>query len=103
MKTSEFKIPFPAVNLKQALTDIIDSIAIEGSAIGGILNAESELLERAKKDAHDVDEFTDVNTLVSSILRSIATIQLFSHYELEDSKNMLQKISELDDYADLEE
>lgn len=103
MKTSEYKIPFPAVNLKQALTDVIDSIAIEGNAIGSILTAESELLSKAKKDAHDVDEFTDVNTLVSSIVRSIATIQLFNHYELEDSENLLQKIVDLSEYEDLEE
>lgn len=101
MHTSDFKIPFTAVELKQALTDIIESIAIENIALGHILSAESEMLDKAKKDA--VDEFAGVNESVNRVLRSIAILQQINHYELEDSENLLKKITDLSEYDDMEE
>lgn len=100
LQTSGFKISFPAVELKQALTDIIESIAIENIALGHILSAESEMLDRAK---NNVNEYLGINESINSILSSIAILQQISHYELEDSENLLKQIIDLSEYDDMEE
>jgi hypothetical protein len=103
LQTSDFGIPYPAVELKQALTDIIESVSIGETALGHILSTESELLEKAKKDANNIDELLDIYRACSSIIRSITTMQLFSHYILEDAANLLQRITDPGENDYLEE
>lgn len=103
MQNSEYPIPIPAVSLRQALTDIIESTAAEEAALGQILTAESELLETAKKNSDDVGEFSDLNTSVGGILRSITALQLFIHYQWEDAGKLLQDVDNCSAYDEMEE
>ena len=103
MDNSDFKIPFPAVNLQQAVTDIIESIAMEDAALGKILAADSEILEKAKKDSGGIGEFVCVNESVNSLMRNISMFQMLLQYELEDANKLLQQAEDLSDYDELEE
>lgn len=98
MHRKDYIIPIPAIDLKQALTDIIESIAIGNKALSRILDAESRLLERVKNQAHCIDTLDDMNTSINSIIKSITIIQLINKYELEEAQDTLKNI--VDDYDD---
>jgi hypothetical protein len=103
MLDSDFKIPIPAVDLQQAITDIIESIAMENVALGKILAAEGEILEKAKKDSGGIEQFVCVNVSANSLVRNISMFQLLLQYELEDAKNLLQQAEDLSEYDESEE
>jgi hypothetical protein len=103
MYNSDFKIPIPAVDLQQAITDIIESIAMEEAALGKILAAEGEILIKAKKDSGEMQEFVCVNESVNSLVRNISMLQQLLQYELDDAKKLLQQAEDLSDYDELEE
>lgn len=103
MDNSDYKNPFPAVNLQQAIADMIESIALEDMALGKILAAESEMLEKAKKDSSDMQEFACVNESVNKLVRNISMYQMLLQYELEDAKKLLQQAEDLSEYDELEE
>jgi hypothetical protein len=90
MHKKNYIIPIPAIALKQALTDIIESIAIGNKALSRILDAESRLLERVKNQAHSYDTLDDMNSSVNSIIKSITVIQLINKYELEEAEDTLK-------------
>lgn len=99
----EYKIPIPPVSLKNALTDIIESIAVEESALGEILSAESRLLEKFKQISKDSAELLYANASVNSVARSITTLQMFNRYQLEDTENLLHKIIDSGEAEETEE
>lgn len=103
MLTSNFKIPIPAVDLQQALTDIIESIAMEDVSLGSILAAESLAVEKLKKNSDDIQEFVCVNESVNGIVKSIAKLQIILQFGLEDAKDLLKKIDEIGESENLEE
>lgn len=101
MQKRNYVIPVPEVDLKQALTDIISSIAIGNKALSRILEAESRLLERVKSETHNFDTLEDINSSVNSIIKSIAIIQLINKYELEEAEDTLKDFA--DELDELEE
>jgi hypothetical protein len=103
MNKRDYVIPMPAVDLKQALTDIIDSIAAGNKALSRILEAESKLLERVKNEACDISSFDNINSSINSIVKSVTIIQLINKYELEEAENTLKNIVYSDEYDELEE
>ena len=103
MHKRNYVIPMPAIDLKQALTDIIESIAVGNKALSRILDAESKLLERVKNDVCDITAFDEINSSINSIVQSVTIIQLINKYELEGAEGTLKNILEEDDYEDLEE
>lgn len=103
MSISGIGIPFGAVNLGQAITAVIESIALEGKALSRILSSEGEIVYKAKKISNSVDEFVSLNESVNHIYNTVFRLQMLMQFELENTEQMLKKAEEYCDYDDLEE
>lgn len=103
MLNSDYETPFPSVDLQQAVSDIVESVAMENASLSKILSSTSEILEKSKKDSRDIQEFAQLNEYANRLVKCVSTLQLLIQYELEDAKNLLQKSGELIDEEELEE
>ena len=103
MHMSMSQIPILSVSLEQAITDIINSIAMEEAALSNILNSEGEIIQKTKNVACDVDELVSVNESVNSIIKNVARLQMLIQFKLEDAEKLLQKIMDFNEDEDLEE
>lgn len=60
----------------QAITDIIESIALEQAGISHILNAEGEKLQRViNMPDITIEELVDINSSVQSLVASITALE----------------------------
>lgn len=103
MQMSMSQIPIPSVSLEQAITDVINSIAMEESALSNILNAEGEIIQKAKNMACNTDDFVSVNESVSSVIKNIVRLQMLIQFKLEDAGRLLQRLMDFNEGDDLEE
>lgn len=62
-------------DLTQAVTDVIESIALEQTALSHILNAEGEKIQRIVVLTSTTEEMVAVNTSVESMVRSIVALE----------------------------
>jgi hypothetical protein len=97
------KIPLPSVALEQALADIIESIAVEETALSNILHSEGEVLHKTKKVSGDIGAFIYVNESVNCIIKNVVRLQMLMQFMLEDAEGLLQKIGDVDENDELEE
>lgn len=67
----------------QAITDIIESVALEQTALSHILNAEGEKIQRAVADTTTVDEILAVNKSVQSMVNAISRLEMVLQSKLE--------------------
>ncbi len=67
----------------QAITDIIESVAMEQAALSHILNAEGEKIQKVVATATTGEEMLKVNKSVQSILNSVARLELVLQAKLE--------------------
>lgn len=103
MESSMSQISIPSVSLEQALTDVIESIALEETALSNILNSEGEIIQKTKNIACNTDMFVSVNESVNSIIKNIARLKMLIQFKLEDAGKLLQMIIDFDEDDDLEE
>ena len=103
MSNSDSKISIPSVNLKQVLTDIIETSATEDSALGSILSVENELLEKFKTKSEDIQDYISFNESVNRLIKTITKLKIVIQFNVEDAAIMLNKIQDLSDFDDLEE
>lgn len=81
-----------SASMEQALNDIIRSIAEEEIALSNILNAESEIIQRARKGARNIRDFVSVNESVNSIIENVIKLQKLTKVKLEFVEELLQSI-----------
>ncbi|MEG0806051.1 MAG: hypothetical protein RR364_02105 [Lachnospiraceae bacterium] len=67
----------------QAITDIIESVALEQTAISHILNAEGEKLQAVIAKATDADQMLAVNKSVHSMVGAITRLEMVLQAKLE--------------------
>lgn len=67
----------------QAITDIITSIALEQTALGHIINAEGEKIQKIVASAQTAEEMLAVNKSVESMLNSITKLEMVLQNKLE--------------------
>lgn len=60
---------------EQAITDIIESIALEETALSHILNAEGEKIQKVLELATTTEELISVNTSVESMVKAINDLE----------------------------
>jgi len=101
--TSDFKMPLPPVKLEQALTDIIESIAMEDNALSSLIDSESEAVNNANKLGCDMCEFIALNESVNSLIKCVFRLQILLQFELEDACELLQRIENSDDDSVIDE
>ncbi|MEF9920372.1 MAG: hypothetical protein RR945_04870 [Erysipelotrichaceae bacterium] len=67
----------------EAITDIIESVALEQTALSHILNAEGEKIQAALVLAKTNDELIAVNQSVKSMVNSITRLEMILQGKLE--------------------
>lgn len=90
----------PYISLEQALTNIIESISREESATANILNAESELIQKAKNYSDNAEDIVCLNKSVNDIIKNIIRLQMLLQIKLEETGTLIEKN---DNYNELEE
>ena len=103
MSQSSITNPLSDISLEQAITDVIESLALEGTAIGGILNSENEIVFKTKKISNSIDDFIAVNESVNSIIKNVFRLQMMLQFELDNTEQMLQKSGKYYENDELEE
>ncbi len=74
----------------QAITDIIESVALEQTALSHILNAEGEKIQKAVAIATKEDELLEVNKSVESMVGTITALETVLKAKLEIFQNCIQ-------------
>jgi hypothetical protein len=99
MQDSEFGISIPYVDLEQAITDIVESVALEENALSGILRSEGELLQKAGRLSGNVDEYVLLNDSVRDLMNSVVRLQTLLQFKLEEAKELFRitGLSDIDD------
>ncbi|MGE5581250.1 MAG: hypothetical protein ACM3X9_01790 [Bacillota bacterium] len=98
-----FNNPNSLSNLEQAFKDVIKTVAVEETALSNILNLESDLLQKAKNNSMNLEEFVSINESVNSIMRNITKVQMMTQIKLHFVEELLQKSENLDENDALEE
>lgn len=78
--------------LEQAVANVIKATAAEETALSNILNFESDIIQKAKMDSVNLDEFVSINELINSILENITKVQMRTHMNLQFVEELLQKM-----------
>lgn len=74
----------------QAITDIIESVALEQTALSHILNAEGEKLQRAiHLDSVDASQLLQFNQSVEQMIRTVAQLEMILQSKLQLFNNCL--------------
>ena len=78
------------VPMCQAITDLIESIALEETALSHILNAEGEKLQKAiAMDCIDICKLLEVNDSATDMVHAVANLELVLKDKLEFITNNL--------------
>ncbi len=78
-------------DLCQAVTDIVESVALEQTALSHILNAEGEKIQAfLAMDGVTADQLLDVNKSVEKMVNSISKLELILQSKLELFDDYLQ-------------
>lgn len=67
----------------QAVTDIIESVALQQTGISHILNAEGEKIQKALELGVSADELLLINASVEGMVNSLTSLEMVLHYKLE--------------------
>lgn len=67
----------------QAITDIIQSVALEQAALAHILNAEGEKLQKVIANTSDQEKLLDINRSVEKMVNAVSRLELILQSKLE--------------------
>lgn len=103
MLDSDYKMPVPPIDLQQALSDVVESVAMENASLSKILSSASKILEKSHKNSENILEFAQLSDSVNMLAKCVLRLQLVIQSELEDAKSLIQEFDELIDEEELEE
>lgn len=66
----------------QAITDIIESVALQETGLSHIINAEGEKIQKIVATATSAQELLDVNKSVEKMLGAVAQLEMILHAKL---------------------
>jgi hypothetical protein len=89
--------------LEQAVTNVIKAVAIEKTALADILSLESEIIQKAKTDSVNLEEFVAINESVNSIISNINKVQTLTQIKMQHLQNLINQIEDLTQNYPLEE
>ena len=82
--------PANPISTSQAVTDLIESIALEETALSHILNAEGEKIQAALAAAcTDVSKLLEVNDSVTDMVHAVSNLEIILKDKLEFVANNL--------------
>ena len=91
MSAPVIKTPNDPVCRDQAITDIIESIALEEAGLAHIINAEGEKIQKGKDLARNVEELVTLNASVKDTLVTIIKLQMLLQFKLEEIAKLIPK------------
>lgn len=103
MSETNVKISISDTSLEQAITDIIESLAIEGISLSNILDSESEIIIKAKSISKNIDDYVSVNQSVNNVIKNVFRLQLLMQFELDSAEDLLEKIKDYYEFGEMEE
>jgi hypothetical protein len=89
MSMPVIKMSDDPISMCQAVTDLVESIALEETAMSHILNAEGEKLQKALEMDIDVCKLLEVNDSATDMVHAIANLELVLKDKLEFIANNL--------------
>lgn len=89
------------ISMRQAIKNLIDSIAREEESLGGLISAESGFVEKAKTGNGDLQSFIDVNVSVEMILDKVSLLQMALQFGLGEAKGLMRKYGDIENYSSL--
>lgn len=100
---SLYKAKFPHVCLKQAVTDIVESIALEEAAISNILSSEGELVRKLRDMKCSAAELLAANKSVNRVIKTALKMQMLLQFKMEDAEEAFAGIGAIEECEDEEE
>ena len=91
MSPSTIGVPIPSVDLNQALTDVVESIALEDKALSGLLDAEGDLVQKVKNQSRSIEEYLSLNESVSLVVKAVTRLQTLIHFHFAEAHELLEK------------
>lgn len=79
---------------RQAITDLVESVALEQTALSHILNAEGEKIQAIVAAATTAEEMIEVNTSVENMVKSITRLEMVLQGKLELFEETLNNVTE---------
>lgn len=90
MSMPVIKMPDHPINMCQAVTDLVESIALEETALSHILNAEGEKIQAAlAMQCVDLGKLLEVNDSVADMVHAVANLEIVLKDKLEFVSNNL--------------
>ncbi len=83
MSAPVIETPTNPVSRCQAITDVIESIALEETGIAHVINAEGEKIQKALEISTTIDELVTINESVRKTLIDVSKVQMLLQYKLE--------------------
>jgi hypothetical protein len=68
----------------QAITDLLESIALEETGLAHIINAEGEKIQKCIEVSQNFNQLLAVNDSVSDTLKNIIKLQMLLQFKLEE-------------------
>jgi choice-of-anchor A domain-containing protein len=78
-------------NIEDALTDVVESIALEEVGLAHIINAEGEKIQKALDIAVDINELNELNGSVKDTLVNVIKMQMLLEFKIEEVKKIVKK------------
>lgn len=83
----------PCVNKEQAYTNILESIALEETALAHIINAEGEKIQASVAMLYNgtmnATEVIDFQVNVSNVMKTLIKMQMLLQFKLEETVNAI--------------
>lgn len=93
-------IPLCYISLEQALTDIVESISREETALANIINSESEVIQKTTNVFDHVENFVSLNRSANDIIKNVLRLQVLLQLKLEDALGFLHNIEVCDEFEE---
>ena len=91
MSAPKIEKPQNSIDKNQAISDIIESIALEETGLAHIINAEGEKVQKALEIADCADDLVSVNESVKDTLVKIIKMQMLLQFKLEEASKIQEQ------------
>ncbi len=88
MSEPRIQTPCHPIGREQAISDLIESVALEETALAHIINAEGEKIQKAIDCATCCQELIDVNDSVNSTIKNVIKLQMLLQFKLEEAAGL---------------
>jgi len=103
MSESNIEALISDISLETVITNVIESLALEETALSVILVSEGEILLETAKISDNINEFIAINESVNNIVKNVFKLQIMLQFQLDNAEHMLERADEYFNGDELEE